>query len=117
MDGSGKPKHLVLQEFAAVLHRRNPMHLDPENPLEYESEALSILSRFTEAALNIPDDEAAVATVATNIVKQSLEFWFDDIGSLDPEPIARELIAVFRAAFDQEPKEEPKPVTEVTIGE
>jgi hypothetical protein len=134
MDGDGKPKHQVLQEFTAVLLRRNPMQLGQDNPLEYEAEALSILSRFTEAALQLPDDEAAVAEVATNIVKQSLEFWFDDIGGYNPEPLARELVGVFRAAFGGEPiavpeeptegpapeeptPEEPKTVTEVTIGE
>lgn len=121
MDGDAKPKYVVLQEFAAVLLKRNPMHLNPENPHEYEAEALSILSRFVESAIQIPDDEAVVAQVATAIVKQSLDFWFDDIGPVDPEPIARELIAVYRTSFGHEPepevKEETKQVTEVTIGE
>lgn len=137
MDAQATPKHQVLQQFAAVLLKRNPMQLGQDNPLEYESEALSILSRFNEAALHLADDEAAVAQVATGIVKQSLEFWFDDIGSVDPEPIARELVAVYRAAAEGsqppdevpvaedarptgEPEEEvevPKPVTSVTIGE
>lgn len=102
-----------------MLLKRNPMMLDPENPLEYENEALSILSRFAEAALHIPDDEEVVAQVAMGIVKQTLEFWFDDIAGVDLEPISRELIAVYRASFGQEPKveEEPKPVTSVAIGE
>lgn len=137
MDAQATPKHKVLLQFAAVLLRRNPMQLSQDNPLEYESEALSILSRFNEAALHLADDEAAVAQVATSIVKQSLEFWFNDIGSVDPEPIARELVAVYRAAaeggqlpndvpvaenvhFVGEPEEEsevPKQVTSVTIGE
>lgn len=129
----------MLQEFAAVLLRRNPMQLGQDNPLEYENEALSMLSRFNEAALHLaePGDEDAVAQVAINLVKQSLEFWFDDIGTVDPEPIARELIAVYRAAMrggltpdqhaaneeikrileEPEEAEELKPVTSVTIGE
>lgn len=119
MDGDHKPKHQVLQEFAAVLLRRNPMNLGTENPLEYEAEALSILSRFVEAALQLPDDEAAVAEVATAIVKQSLEFWFENMGEVDPEPIARELIAVYRTSFGAEPppQEEAPAVESVTIGE
>lgn len=119
MDGDHKPKHQVLQEFAGVLLKRNPMNLGADNPLEYEAEALSILSRFTEAALQLPDDEGAVAQVATAIVKQSLEFWFENIGDVDPEPIARELITIYRASFGivEEAAEEPKPVTTVTVGE
>lgn len=120
MDVDAKPKYAVLQEFAAVLLKRNPMNLNLENSLEYEAEALSILSRFAESALQIPDDEGVVTQVATAIVKQSLEFWFDDIGQVDPEPIARELIAVYRASFGQETKAEEEskfPVTEVTTGE
>lgn len=138
MDAQATPKHQVLQQFAEVLLKRNPMQLGQDNPLEYESEALSILSRFNEAALHLADDEAAVAQVATGIVKQSLEFWFDDIGDTDPEPIARELLAVYRAAMNgeltpeqlaaneeikrilEEPEEESealRPVTSVTIGE
>ncbi len=123
MDAIDKPKHQLLQEFAVVLLRRNPMQVGQENPLEYEAEALSILSRFNEAALQLPDDEAAVAQVATSIVKQSLEFWFEDIGTVDPEPIARDLLAVFRSGFgDAEPVlegeviEEPNPAIAVTIG-
>lgn len=118
------PKHQVLLQFTAVLLKRNPMQLGQDNPLEYESEALSILSRFNEAALHLSDDEAAVAQVATGIVKQSLEFWFDDISSVDPEPIARELVAIYRAAEDARPTGEPeedvevpKIVSSVTIGE
>lgn len=125
MDGELKPKHQVLQEFAEVLLKRNPMQLGQDNPLEYEAEALSILSRFTEAALQLPDDEAVVAQVATAIVKQALEFWFENIDGVDPEPIARELIGVYRSAFgveasqeqvEEQPKEQ-KAVTSVTFGE
>lgn len=101
MNGGRKPKHVILQEFTAALLRRNPMQLSVDNQLEYEDEALSILSRFTEAALQVPDDEAAVAQVATSIVKQSLEFWFYDVDDVDPEPLARELVSLFRASFDQ----------------
>ena len=53
MDAEHKPKHKVLQDFTSVLSKRNPMQLSRENPLEYESEALSILSRFNESALQL----------------------------------------------------------------
>lgn len=116
MDGVTKPMHQVVQEFTVVLLRRNPMNLDPGNPLEYEAEALSILSRFVEAGLQLPDDEAMVAQVASGIVKQALEFWFENIGDVDPEPIARDLLKVYRTAFESEKEEQPK-VTQVTVGE
>jgi hypothetical protein len=125
MTGDIKPKYQLLQEFAAVLFRRNPMTLSQDNPLEYESEALSILSRFNEAALQLADDEASVAVIATSIVKQSLEFWFDNIGDVDPEPIAREFVRIYRVGHGETVAEETevdvggecKPVTNVTAGE
>ena len=123
MNAGIKPKHQVLQEFTNVLHRRNPMNLDPSNPLEYEAEALSMLSRFTEAALHLPDDEAAVVQVATAIVGQTLEFWFEDAPKVNHERIARELIAVYRTGFggelgptEQAANEEIKKVISVTVG-
>lgn len=115
MDAEHKPKHKVLQDFTSVLSKRNPMQLSRENPLEYESEALSILSRFNESALQLAGEEAVVAQVATGIVKQALEFWFDDISGVDPEPIARDLLAVYRISYGQEPEEQAE-VSSVTIG-
>lgn len=122
MSSDIKPKHQVLKEFTAALRSRNPMNVLETSPLEYEVEALSILSRFTETGLHIPtSDEALVAQLATNIVKQSLEFWFDDLGDVDPEPIARELIAIYRASFvsPENPVVEKrrKQVKTVSIGE
>lgn len=110
-----RPKHEVLKEFTAVLHRRNPMLLSAESPLEYEAEALSVLSRFTEAALQVPDDEGAAAEVAAAIVRQALEFWFDSVDGVDPEPIARELLGLYRSSFGQEA--DPQSDDRVTYGE
>jgi len=120
MTTDSKPKHAILQDFTAVLHKRNPMNLSLDTHLEYENEALSILSRFSEAAIHIPTDEAVVAHVAIGIVKQTLEFWFDETG--DPsviESLARELIATYRDAlgFKTVPVQPEGLVTEpVTIG-
>lgn len=120
MDGHAKPKHLVLQEFAEILLQRNPMNLRQDSPLEYELEALSILSRFTEAALQLADDEAIITEIATGVVKQTLEFWFDNVNGVDCEALARELLATFKASFGQAEREQPvetKQVTSITIGE
>ncbi len=103
MTTDSKPKHVILQDFTAVLHKRNPMNLSLDNDLEYESEALSILSRFCEAAIHIPDDEALCAQVAVGIVKQSFEFWFEETGNSDVESLARELLATYREAVGIKP--------------
>ncbi len=94
-----KPKHLVLQEFSAVLLRHNLMMFSCDNPLEYEEEALSILSRYSESALHLANDENLMNSVAVDIVKQSFDFWFNTIDNVNVEPIAKELVAVFRASF------------------
>jgi hypothetical protein len=120
MDRLVKPKHLILQDLTAEVLRLNPMKLSVENPLEYEAEALSILSRFSEAALHLADDEAAVAAVATAIVQQTFEFWFDSLDGLEPESIARALVAVYKRAYEVEqpkPQGKKKRVTSVTVGE
>lgn len=119
MDGYLVSKQKLLQEFTRVLFERNPMNLSCNDNLEYESEALSILSRFNEAALHLPDDASAVTQVATSIVKQSLEFWFDNTGDVDVEALARELVTLYvDSHLDQaETKPNKKPVTHVTIGE
>lgn len=104
MKTSPLPKATILKDFATLLHARNPMNIALENKQEYENEALSILSRFSEAALQLSDDEAIIAQLATAIVRQALEFWFDDIGTYDPEPLARELASTYRKAHGVAPK-------------
>lgn len=85
----------ALTLFIDVLFRHDPMKLRCDNNFEYEAEALSILSRFNEAALHLSNDDQAVIQVASNIVKQSLEFWFDDVGDLDYAALTRELVDVY----------------------
>lgn len=101
MEAKPKPKHLVLQDITAALLRINPMKLGRDNPLEYELEALSILSRFSESALQMCDDEATIAKIATGIVSQALDFWFENVEQVNCEVVARELLGIFKASFDQ----------------
>lgn len=100
------------------------MKISLDSHREYENEALSILSRFAEAAIHLATDEAIVAQLATAIVKQTFEFWFNDIGAYDAEPLARELVSVYRLAHGITPETnssheqfvtEPDPVS-ITIG-
>jgi len=75
------------------------MMLSCDNSLEYEDEALSILSRFTEGALHLASDEKLMHIVAVNIVKQTFDFWFNSVDDVDFEPLSRELVTTFRASF------------------
>lgn len=98
MDTSSK--QWLLGRFAATFLRLNPMQLELTGPLEYEAEALSVLSRFVEAALQIPEAGEETSSLALLIVKQSMEFWFDDVGKVDLTALAAELLDTYRQAFD-----------------
>ena len=106
-----KQKHELLKEFTAVLAKLNPMKLTDDD--SYENEALSILSRFTEAALHIPSYDDEVVAVAVAIVKESLEFWFNNIEGVDFENIARTLLNVFRS---NDGEKDTKQVISMEIG-
>lgn len=100
MNSRIKPKHEVLQEFSTTLVQYNPMQCDVEGPLEYEAEALSILSRFTEAALHLSEDDELLLQIAAGLVRQALEFWFDDVShDLDLVPLSRDLLERYRNSF------------------
>ena len=100
-----KPKHVVLQEFTQILFKCNPMALNLEgNPHaddEYESEALSILSRFNEGALNMCPDETMQREIAVGIVKQAFQFWFNDENIVEPEKTAFELLQAYVSSYPQ----------------
>lgn len=110
-----KPKHEILQEFTIALKGLDPMKLKTPNNNEYESEALSILSRFNESGIHLDnvgaDDEQKLAVAIT---KHAFEFWFDE-EITDLEPVASELLRIFKEAYTQKPKEK-KEVKSVVIG-
>jgi sulfite reductase alpha subunit-like flavoprotein len=116
----GPSKYQLLQLFSSSLVKQNPMSLNVDNPLEYESEALSILSRFNEAALQVSGESDEYATkIATALVKQAFEFWFNDLEKFNPEQIAIELLQIYRSAHGQQKSSVNtvnKPVKSVTIG-
>lgn len=85
----------ILSKFTEILDRINPMNLQAPGDKEYEQEALSILSRFTETSLNLADEDQALQA-AEVIVKLTFEFWFTDIATMTSSDIvARELLHVF----------------------
>lgn len=101
-----KPKHEVLQQFTKILFERNPMQLNLEgNPNaadEYESEALSILSRFNEGAINLCEDESLQREIAVGIVKQAFEFWFNDTKIHEPEKVGFDLLEAYKASYPEQ---------------
>lgn len=111
MDKAYVQKHVVLQEFTRLLHRCNPMQLNldtnPHAEDEYEAEALSILSRFTEAALNLCADKETQREIAVNLVKNAFAFWFHDVPVAGLEETAGALLATFVASYPTLEQEDP----------
>lgn len=68
----------LLKTFINVIHKHDPMNLSSSNVDEYGVEALSILSRFFEASLQLAEDEQAIVNLSRAIVQQTFEFWFND---------------------------------------
>lgn len=97
MGNERKPAHEVLQQFTKIMHDHNPMGLAPDD--SYESEALSVLSRFTEGALHMCEDDAMQREIAVGIVSNALEFWFNPgFMKETPEKLSWALLDAFKAA-------------------
>ena len=96
----------MLIDFTRILHEKNPMRLelknDPDAQQEYESEALSILSRFNEGALHMCDDETLCRQIATGMVRAAFEFWFSEEAP-DVENTAFSLLQVYLDGMKEKP--------------
>ena len=107
-----KPKHETLKEFTRIMFEHNPMQINlttnPHGEDEYESEALSILSRFNEGALHLCEDETLQREISVGVVKQAFEFWFNDTNIHEPEQLAFRLLETYKASYP-EPEQEPAP--------
>jgi hypothetical protein len=110
-----KSKPELLQEFIKILFEQDPMGLNddsnPDKETEYDGEALSILSRFTEGHLAaMPWDDAL--HVANAVVQSAFTFWFT--GTLPEDKalkLAEALLTAFIAAYPEQ-KDEPEVVSE-----
>ena len=109
-----RPKHKLLQDFTKLISKHNPMQLNVQgNPGaadEYEQEALSILSRFSESALHLCEDPVLQLEVAVAIVRESFVFWFNTDKITDPEMLSVALVKVYQGSY---PQPEQKPASEV----
>lgn len=83
----------VLKEFTKILHDVDPMLLNSESADEYEHEALSILARFYESGV-IAAPEDVRSEMASSIVSQTLEYWFDEAPKCDCSDMTSRLISV-----------------------
>jgi hypothetical protein len=116
MGNENKPKHVVLQEFTKILYEHNPMSL-PLSQMgeaghdEYESEALSILSRFTEGVLSACEDEPLRREIAVGMVIQALKFWFNTERFKEPEKLAWALLDAYLAGYPA-PEQKTVPVVD-----
>ena len=103
-----RPRHLLVKDFTTIIYAHDPMGLTglgcPTN--EYESEALSIVARMTEAPiLEVTPEEALDATL--NIIRDVFEQWFDTIvNGAKALDLARVLLAAHVASYPV-----PKPRT------
>lgn len=67
----------LLEEFNQILCMHNPMCLNEVSVDEYQSEALSILARFSEAGFHLAEKDS-ISELANSIVLSVLNFWFTD---------------------------------------
>lgn len=99
-----RPRHEVLKDFTEALYKHDPMGIKSPHDDEYEGEALSILSRFTESALHAADDEEAAFEVAAGIITQCFTFWFDELSTeLELEPLTLDLLTIYVNSYPKEP--------------
>jgi hypothetical protein len=95
-----RSKAELLQQMTALLFKHNPMSLDIKDELEYENEALSILSRFTEASVEHAQSPDAFE-LALGIVNMSMHFWFDDLSKVNTTLLTADLFACYLTQFSE----------------
>ena len=94
-------KQVLLKKFTAIIYKHDPMDRHSKDRSEYEVEALSILSRFCEASLQLADDEQAIVDTAKIIIDQTFQFWFDQ-ALADSLPLTHDLLKAYLDSFPNE---------------
>lgn len=107
-------KHLVLQDMAFIIYEDDPAGFaaDSNNKYEYEAEALSILSRFTESALHVVEEDDAIK-LAAGIVTQTFEFWCDKIE--DTMTLERLTLKLLKLYLDSYPTQLDQPAVDEPV--
>jgi hypothetical protein len=120
MSVKSKKVQLLIQ-FTQKLSEMDPMGLGANNDLEYEPEALSILSRFSEAGFHLAESKMHALPVAIGIVADVMKFWFDSQVYQDEEQmekwrkIASVLLDIYMSAWAHD-NEKTNGVEHITIG-
>jgi hypothetical protein len=120
MSFKSKKVELLLQ-FTRKLSELDPMGLGSTNDLEYEPEALSTLSRFSEAGFHLAESKMHALPVAIGIVADVMKFWFDSQVYQDEEQmekwrkIAGVLLDIYMSAWAHD-NEKTNGVEHITIG-
>lgn len=97
-----RPRHLVLKDFVKILGKHDPFVLlkadNPHGISEYDHEAISILARFHESAIQAAESQAWAETLATKLVQEAFEFWFSK--PIHDSELARQLAVDLLRAYD-----------------
>jgi hypothetical protein len=120
MSVKSKKVELLIQ-FTQKLSELDPMGIGTANDLEYEPEALSALSRFSEAGFHLAESKTHALPVAIGIVADVMKFWFDSQVYQDEEQmekwrkIASVLLDIYMNAWAHD-NEKTNGVEHITIG-
>lgn len=87
-----------LRSFIDVLNRNDPFKTTSEDPDEYASEALSIMSRFSEAFIE-DCDPVRRSELATSIVKKTLKYWCGHDSEIDTKVIIDEMLVCYMSVW------------------
>lgn len=90
-----------MKDLNKILHDANPLCLELQNDYEYENEALSVLSRFTEGMLHLCSDDVMRLEIAVGVVEQTFTYWFNETGILGLDQIAKSMLDVYSSAHEQ----------------
>lgn len=110
------PLEGILNEFSSILYKNDPAGTTSPHDDEYDAEALSILARFTEAALQLADDQEVLLHAAYQIVEQTLEFWFGGVPNNELlSNMTIELVNVYLSRFPASVTEEETKVNQTNV--
>jgi hypothetical protein len=100
MERRYKLRSVLLNSFERVLRKHNPAGLEETD--SYDQEALSILARFHEGALQcVPTQHANIVEgIALKIVQETFRFWF--CSEIEPDvatKLSKELLERYLKSF------------------
>lgn len=95
----------ILVDFIDIITQQNPANFPNDvltTGLVYDVEALSILSRFAETAVHVPNEESEILPIAESIIKQTFDYWYNKQDMFSDEiasTLASKLLKSYRASI------------------